>query len=39
LRIDVPRDRQGSIEPQIIGKHERRLTGFDQKSSRCMRAA
>jgi putative transposase len=31
LRIDVPRDRQGSFEPQIIGKHERRFTGFDQK--------
>jgi putative transposase len=31
LRIDVPRDRDGSYEPQIIGKHERRFTGFDQK--------
>jgi putative transposase len=31
LRIDVPRDREGSFEPQIIGKHERRFTGFDQK--------
>ena len=29
--IDVPRDRAGSFEPQIIGKHERRFTGFDQK--------
>jgi putative transposase len=31
VRIDVPRDREGSFEPQIIGKHERRFTGFDQK--------
>ena len=31
LRIDVPRDREGSFEPQLIGKHERRLTGFDDK--------
>ena len=31
VRIEVPRDRVGSYEPQIIGKHERRFTGFDQK--------
>ena len=31
LRIDVPRDRHGSFEPQLIGKHERRFTGFDDK--------
>jgi putative transposase len=31
LRIDVPRDREGSFEPQIVGKHERRFTGFDDK--------
>jgi hypothetical protein len=30
LRIEVPRD-QGSFEPQLIGKHEGRFTGFDQK--------
>jgi len=29
--IDVPRDREGSYEPLIVGKHERRFTGFDQK--------
>src|ERR1041384_4346360 len=29
--IQVPRDREGSYEPLIIGKHERRFTGFDQK--------
>jgi transposase-like protein len=31
VRIEVPRDREGSFEPQIIGKHQRRFTGFDQK--------
>jgi transposase-like protein len=31
VRIEVPRDREGSFEPQIIAKHERRFTGFDQK--------
>jgi transposase-like protein len=29
--IDVPRDRQGTFEPQLIGKHERRFTGLDDK--------
>ena len=28
LRIDVPRDRQGSFEPLLIPKHERRFTGY-----------
>lgn len=31
VRIEVPRDREGSFEPQLIGKHERRFTGFDDK--------
>lgn len=31
VRIEVSRDREGSFEPQIIGKHERCFTGFDQK--------
>ena len=31
LRIDIPRDREGSFEPLLIGKHERRFTGFDDK--------
>jgi transposase-like protein len=29
--INVPREREGTFEPQLIGKHERRLTGFDDK--------
>ena len=31
LRIEVPRDREGNFEPKLIGKHERRFTGFDDK--------
>jgi putative transposase len=31
LAIEVPRDRSGSFEPQLIGKHERRFTGFGDK--------
>jgi len=31
VRIEVPRDRQGSFEPLRIPKHERRFTGFDDK--------
>jgi putative transposase len=31
LRIEVPRDREGSFEPMLIPKHERRFTGFDDK--------
>lgn len=31
LRLDIPRDRDGTFEPQLIGKHERRFTGFDDK--------
>lgn len=28
--VDVPRDRAGSFEPQIIPKYQRRIAGFDQ---------
>ncbi|MES7756236.1 IS256 family transposase, partial [Cutibacterium acnes] len=31
LRIEVPRDRAGSFEPQLIPKHERRFAGFDDR--------
>ena len=30
VRIEVPRDRDGSFEPVLIPKHERRFTGFDE---------
>jgi putative transposase len=32
LRVDIPRDRDGSFAPLLIGKHRRRFTGFDDKS-------
>ena len=31
LPIEVPRDRAGTFEPQIVGKHQTRWTGFDEK--------
>ncbi len=31
IRIEVPRDRDGSFQPLLIPKHERRFTGFDDK--------
>jgi transposase-like protein len=31
VRLDIPRDRDGSFEPILIPKHERRFTGFDDK--------
>ena len=31
LPIEVPRDRLGSFEPQLIPKHQTRWTGFDDK--------
>jgi transposase-like protein len=31
IRIEVPRDREGSFEPMLIPKHERRFAGFDDK--------
>jgi transposase-like protein len=31
VRVEVPRDRAGTFEPQLIPKHERRFTGFDDK--------
>jgi putative transposase len=31
LPLDIPRDRDGSFEPQLIAKHQTRWTGFDDK--------
>ena len=31
VTIDVPRDREGSFEPALIKKHQRRLTGMDDQ--------
>ncbi|WP_139217179.1 IS256 family transposase [Collimonas sp. OK607] len=29
LQLDIPRDRLGTFEPQLVAKHQRRLPGFD----------
>ena len=29
--VAVPRDREGSFEPQLVKRHQRRLEGFDEK--------
>src|SRR4051795_11360572 len=31
LKLETPRDRNGTFEPQLIAKHQRRLSGFDEK--------
>ncbi|WP_435280159.1 IS256 family transposase, partial [Streptomyces sp. 1222.5] len=30
VTVEVPRDRAGAFEPQIVRKHQRRLTGVDE---------
>ncbi len=36
VTIEVPRDRAGTFEPQIVPKHQRRLAGFDEAVISCM---
>ncbi len=31
LTLKTPRDRNGTFEPKLVGKHQRRLPGFDEK--------
>jgi putative transposase len=31
LPLAIPRDRNGTFEPQLMPKHQRRLSGFDEK--------
>ncbi len=31
LPVEIPRDREGSFEPQLIPKHQTRWNGFDEK--------
>jgi putative transposase len=31
IKLTTPRDRDGTFEPQLIPKHQRRLAGFDEK--------
>ncbi|MCA9671392.1 MAG: transposase [Myxococcales bacterium] len=31
VEVSVPRDREGSFEPQLVAKHQRHFNGFDDK--------
>ncbi len=31
LELDIPRDRNSTFEPTLIGKHEKQLNGFDDR--------
>ena len=31
VELEIPRDRRGTFEPQLIAKYQRRLPGFDDK--------
>nr|WP_245153832.1 transposase [Allopusillimonas ginsengisoli] len=31
VRVNLIRDRDGSFEPALVPKHERRFTGFDEQ--------
>jgi len=31
VALEIPRDRNGQFEPQLVKKHQRRLPGFDEK--------
>ena len=31
LDLETPRDRESTFDPQIVGKHQRRIEGFDEK--------
>jgi putative transposase len=31
IQVDIPRDRNGTFEPQIVKKHQTRFDGFDEK--------
>src|SRR5688500_713555 len=31
IKVETPRDRDGSFEPKILAKHQTRFTGFDDK--------
>ena len=31
LPLEIPRDRDGSFEPQLVAKHQTRWTGFDDR--------
>jgi putative transposase len=38
VRINAPRDRNGSVEPAVVRKRQRRFEGFDERSWRSIAA-
>ena len=38
VQVTVPRDRDGSFEPEIVPKHQRQFSGLTTRSCRCTRA-
>ncbi|MBK9649033.1 MAG: transposase [Deltaproteobacteria bacterium] len=32
MAASIPRDRDGGFEPALVGKHQRRLEGFDERA-------
>jgi transposase-like protein len=36
LELDIPRDRDASFEPKLIGKHQREIRGLAIRFCRCM---
>ena len=39
IDLETPRDRNGSFEPQIVAKRQRRFDGVDSQDSLAVRAA
>jgi putative transposase len=39
LDLRIPRDREGTLDPKLIARYQRRFPGFTRRSCRCTRAA
>lgn len=37
LALDIPRDREGEFEPQLIPKYQRDISGIEEKVNKCLR--
>src|SRR5580698_5010438 len=37
--LRIARDREGTFDPKLIARYQRRFPGFERRSCRCMRAA
>jgi len=38
IDLETPRDRNGSFEPRIVAKRQRRFDGFDDEAARLVSA-